>query len=250
MASLKRWRQAQEYERAYWKKAADRIASGVSGQFSWYEWKAGEMEKRLAPYFKEDEKIKARVLEIGSGPIGIVTFLKWGERYTIDPLEDFYKSNPVLSQLRDRTVRYGQGGGERLPFEDGALSLVILDNVLDHVHEASGVLNEIHRVLAKDGILYLAVNLHTSWGAFLHRILSRLLIDRGHPYTFTAGSIRTFIQRHRFNILTESINDYQQARAQDLKSAASKDKIKGYTGLSEFIYYAVCGKKETIADIK
>jgi ubiquinone/menaquinone biosynthesis C-methylase UbiE len=241
-ATEQRWKQAQRYERLFWEKAADRIASGSAGQLSWYEWRASEMEKRLSLHLREDQKKEAKVLEIGSGPIGIVSFMKWGGRYTIDPLEDFYKLNPVLSHLRNPAVHYGQGKGEKLPFEDGFFSLVILDNVLDHTHEASKVLNEIYRVLSKNGILYLAVNLHTSWGAFLHNIMSRLLIDRGHPYTFTVKSIRDFVRRHQFNVLSESINDYQQARVQDLKSTALKDKIKGCTGLSEFIYYAVSSK--------
>lgn len=243
MVTEQRWKQAQEYELLHWKKVADRIASGSEGQLSWYEWVAGEMEKRLLPHFTEDQKKDARVLEVGSGPIGIVTFLKWGERYTIDPLEDFYQSNPALSDLRDSTVHYGQGTGEKLPFKDNFFSIVILVNVLDHVHNAEGVLNEIYRVLANNGILYFAVNVHTSWGAFLHNILAKLLIDRGHPYTFTGVSIRDFILRHKFNILSESADRYLKAKEQNLKSGALKDKIKGYSGLSEFFYYAVCSKK-------
>lgn len=241
MVSLNRWYKAQEYEQAYWQRKADKIASGSTEQLSWYAWKASEMEKRLAGYLKEEKK-SAKVLEIGSGPIGIVSFLKWGERYTIDPLEDFYKSNPVLSKLRDSAVNYGQGTGEKLPFENEYFSLVILDNVLDHVNEACGVLKEIHRVIANDGLLYLAVNVHTKWGAFLHSILSKLKIDKGHPYSFTVKSISNFIQKNQFNIQLESINDYYQAREQDRKSALLKERVKGYTGLSEFIYYSICSK--------
>jgi len=242
MVGRKRWAEAQKRERAHWQKIADRIVTGGLSQLEWYDWKGKEMEKRLVSHLKEDQKKEGKVLEIGSGPIGIVSFMKWGECYTIDPLEDFYKSNPVLCHLRNPTVHYAQGKGEKLPFEDGFFYLVILDNVLDHVHEAGEVLNEIHRVLCQNGRLYLAVNLHTSWGAFLHRIVARVLMDRGHPYTFTLKGIRDFVRRHRFNILSESINDYQQARAQDLRSPSLKDRIKGYTGLSEFIYYGVSSK--------
>ena len=250
MVSLKRWLKAQEYERLYWAKAASRIASRASSQLGWYSWRAGEMEKRLVNYLDENRKRTAKVLEVGSGPIGIVTFLKWGECYTIDPLEEFYRSNAVLSHLRSPAVHYGQGVGEDLPFEDASFSLVILDNVLDHVSNAEAVLREIYRVLSEDGILYLAVNVHTQWGAVLHSLLSRLNIDKGHPYTFTASSIHDFLLTNNFSPLSESVSNYHQARKEDRKSRSLKGKVKGYTGLSEFIYYTVARKiKERTQDV-
>ncbi len=242
MVTNQRWLYAQEYERSYWAKVANRIASGTSEQLNWYAWKASEMEKHLSDYFNEDQKKSARVLEIGSGPIGIVSFLKWGERYTIDPLEDFYSSNSELSKLRDSAVHYAQGNGEQLPFDHKYFTLVIFDNVLDHVHNASSVLVEINRVISKDGLLYLTVNIHTTWGAFLHSILSKLRIDKGHPYTFKLKSIRKFLNKHQFTIKSEKINNYYQARDEDRKSSSLKSRIKGYIGLSEFKYFVVCSK--------
>ncbi|MBI5588811.1 MAG: class I SAM-dependent methyltransferase [Deltaproteobacteria bacterium] len=245
MVSTNRWHKAQKHERDYWQKKAARIAYGSTEQLNWYAWKAVEMEKRLQGHLNEEHKQSAKILEIGSGPIGIVTFLKWGERYTIDPLEDFYKSNPVLSHQRDSSIHYCQGTGEKLPFEKKYFSLVILDNVLDHVNEAESVLKEIFRVLSDDGVLYLAVNVHTKLGGVLHSVLSKLKIDKGHPYTFTAKSIRNFIREHQFLVQAETVNDYYLAREKDRKSTSLKEKIKGYTGLSEFIYYSVCKKRSS-----
>jgi ubiquinone/menaquinone biosynthesis C-methylase UbiE len=122
-------------------------------------------------------------------------------------------------------------------------SVIILDNVLDHVHEAPRVLEEIRRVLDKNGVFYMAVNIHTVWGGFLHRILSRLKIDRGHPYTFTVESIRRFLEQHGFTIKSEFVNSYQEAKDEDMKSSSAKARVKAYTGLSEFVYHAVCGKQ-------
>jgi ubiquinone/menaquinone biosynthesis C-methylase UbiE len=243
MVTEQRWRHAQEYERSYWGKKSDQIAVGSAGRLNWYAWKASEMEKRLTPYFEDHRKGNAKVLEVGSGPVGIVSFLKWGQRYAIDPLEEFFRSDPVLSQLKDPAVCYGQGSGEKLPFGNETFSLVVLDNVLDHAREASGVLKEVHRVLAKDGLLYLAINLHTNFGGVLHSFLSKAMIDRGHPHTFTVKTIRKFIDQHQFLVLSESVDDYFQARQRDRMSHSFKDIIKGYTGLSEFVYYSVCSKK-------
>lgn len=242
MTTKERWAYAQKYERSYWQKTAERIASGASLQLGWYEWKSAEMEKRIARFIPENQRGNAKILEVGSGPIGIATYLTWGQRHTIDPLEDFYASNSTLSKLRNPAVKYGHGTGEKLPFSDNEFNLVILDNVLDHVHQADEVLREINRVLRKDGYLYLAVNLHTVYGGIVHKMLSKLRIDKGHPYTFTKNSIRRFITKRRFKIEHETINDYIEAREQDRKSSSLKDRLKGYTGLSEFIYFCVCTK--------
>lgn len=250
MITQDRWRVAQEYERSFWQNQARQIAAGAVGQMSWYSWKAKLMEEHLTAFLRPEMKDTAVILEVGSGPVGIASFLPWGTRYAVDPLEDFYRSEQALCQLRDKAVTYSAGSGERLQFESNTFSLVVLDNVLDHVHQASEVLHEIGRVMKPDGLLYFAVNIHTTWGAFLHRILSRLKIDRGHPYTFTAASIRAFLMAHGFAVQKEFINDYRKAKEQDLKSAALKDKLKAYAGLSEFVYYAVCRKQTAAASHK
>jgi len=243
MKNSSRWKTAQAYEMGYWQGIADKIASDASQQLTWYDWKAREFEKRLSTIDYKYTREESKVLEVGSGPIGIVSYLGWGERVSIDPLGDFYKSNKELVSVRHDEVNYITGKGEEIPYPDGYFSLVIIDNVLDHVDNAEGVLNEIHRVLAKDGILYMELNIHTLWGFLLHVLLAKLKIDRGHPYTFTAERIRKFLSDHGFNIDAEWQNDYIQARTEDRASDSLKAKIKGYSGLSEFIFFAICSKK-------
>lgn len=176
MVSKNRWLQAQEYERKHWQRIADKIASGVMKQLDWYDWKARELEKKIPPYANID-KGNCKILEIGSGPIGIISFLKWGkERYAVEPLEDFFSSNAELIALRDSKVKYIKGCGEKLPFEDEEFSLIIIDNVLDHTREPKKVLREIYRVLMKNGLMFFTVNIRTNWGTFLHSILSLIHI--------------------------------------------------------------------------
>ena len=238
----KRWDIAQKYEKGYWQQIADRIAADAGNQLSWYNWKALDFEKKLSNVPCRFERKDCRILEVGSGPIGIVSHLRWGERYAIDPLQDFYKENPLLVTLRDRNVNYITGKGEEIPFPDGHFSIVIIDNVLDHVSAPGAVLREIHRVLADNGLLYIDLNIHTFWGYILHSLLARLNIDKGHPYSFTSNKIRDFLEDHQFDIQWESVNDYHEARKADRESSSLKAKMKGYSGLSEFIYSAVSSK--------
>jgi ubiquinone/menaquinone biosynthesis C-methylase UbiE len=221
---------------------AEKIVEGSIPQLAWYQWKCSEMEKRLLRHFDSARYDSSCILEIGCGPIGIINYINEGTLYGLDPLEDFYGSNETLTKLRNKRVQYIVGSGEQIPFDDGSFDLVISDNVIDHVSDPNEVMREIYRVLKKGGLLYFVLNVRTPYGAKFHRILSKLLIDKGHPQSFDMHSTQGLIQRTRFSLLNEWISDYRQARAGDIASNSLKDKIKGYTGLSEFIYYAVCGK--------
>lgn len=241
----KRWNIAQSYEQEYWKHIADRIASDAGNKLTWYEWKASQFEEKLSTIANNINKKACRILEIGSGPIGIVTYLEWGERYALDPLGDFYEEHSELVALRNKSVNYITGKGEEISFPDKYFSIVIIDNVLDHVSEPFSVLNEIRRVLTDDGILYIELNIHTFWGYLLHTLLAKFKIDKGHPYSFTSNKIRQCLNNHSFTIKNEFINDYYEARKADRESASVKAKLKGYGGLSEFIYCAVCSKQQS-----
>ena len=234
-----RWLQAQKYEQGFWQRLGDGIEAGTREQLDWYTWRAGRLEERLAAA-ADPLPGSGKVLEIGSGPIGIVNFLEWGERYAIDPLEHFYRTQPSLAALRKPGVTYLDGAGERLPFEDGSFTLVIIDNVIDHTYAPRAILEEIRRVLRPDGRLYLSVNVHTAWGAWLHGVLAALRIDKGHPYTFTSRTLRELIAAHAFAVVSEQVDDYEHAKRVDRQAPGFKQKLKGYTGLSEFSHSVLC----------
>ena len=236
-----RWVKAQAYEKAYWQRLGDDIETGIRGRLDWYAWRAQQLEKRLDAIHVANRS--GKVLEIGSGPIGIVSFLGWGECYALDPLEHFYCTRPTLVGLRNPDVRYQTGTGEDLSFADESCSLVIIDNVLDHTYEPGRILTQVARILRPDGHLYLAVNVHTLWGALLHTGLAVLEIDKGHPHTFTSDRLRRFVNAHGFDVLQEQIYDYEAAKRKNRRSSGLTDRIKGYSGLSEFPHSMICRKK-------
>ena len=236
-----RWSEAQLYEQAYWQRLGDDMETGARAQLDWYQWRATQLQQRLGA-IAEPRPRGGRILEIGSGPIGIVNFLEGDERYAVDPLEHFYQTRPSLVALRRPGVTYVDGTGERLPFEDASCSLVIIENVIDHTYAPEKILREIHRVLEPDGRLYLTVNVHTAWGAGLHAVLAALRIDKGHPFTFTSGTLRPLLAASGFRVLREQVEDYVQAKRTDCRSPRLKDKIKGYSGLSEFVHSVICSR--------
>ena len=96
-------------------------------------------------------------------------------------------------------------------------------------------MRELGRVLAPDGVLYLTVNCRSPRGYWMHRLLSRLRIDAGHPHTFTPERAAALMRQHGFTVSKVwSMQDYSNARAADLRSGARKDRLKAYLGVSEF----------------
>jgi len=231
--SRARWLKAQEHEQAFWRRLGSRIADGTEHGLDWYRWRAAQLTTWLDP----TASMKAgRVLEIGSGPIGIVSFLGWGHCTAVDPLEPFYSQEPDLIALRNPEVEYLAGTGEQLPIPDGSVALVIIDNVIDHTYSPGRILEGIRRVLQKDGIVYLCVNVHTQWGAWLHDVLATFRIDKRHPFTFTRRTLVSLLERHGFGVLRDRIEDYDEVKEANRQSARVTDWIKSRTGLSEIRY--------------
>lgn len=238
----KRWERAQEYEKTHWNKTADKIATGVISQLDWYEWKAREFEKSILKYFDGFAVRSSKLLEIGSGPVGIISFLRWGEKYAIDPLEKFFNKNTILLRLRNKEVKYLGGRGEELPFKNSSFSLIIIDNVIDHTESPVEVLQEIYRILETNGLIYLSVNIHTKRGKMIRSLMELFEVDKGHPFTLTAGTIRKILSENRYELLSEDIEDYDSIRKKHFASKNLRDRIKAYLGISEFPYTCVCKK--------
>ncbi len=247
MVTKSRWDEAQSYEKGYWETEAKKIKQGLSRGLSWYAWRAENLVRFLKQSLQDDlpDLKQANVLEVGSGPVGIVAFLEALHRVAVDPLADYYRSSPELSKHRSVEVEYLAIKGEDLPFDSQSFDLVIIDNVIDHVLNAQAVVTEIKRILKQKGILYLTVNLHPMPGAWIHRLASGLHIDRGHPHTFTLKSIRRMLHNHGFIIQGEQVENFLGNWWKDLTSASIKSRLKALTGLSEYLYASASVKNHS-----
>ncbi|HEU5171185.1 MAG TPA: methyltransferase domain-containing protein [Gemmatimonadales bacterium] len=235
-AGITRWRVAQRYEQGYWAAWADGIVAGALPQLDWYRWRADQLAARLAAARVSDVLAgTARVLEVGSGPVGIAGFLPAAEALLIDPLEEYYASNAVLSAHRSPRGVYRAGVGEALPADSGRYDLAISDNCIDHVRTVAAVMAELRRVLQPGGVLYLTVNCRTRLGFAVHRVLSLLRLDPGHPHTFTPRRVERLLRANHFDPLLVEVASYAEAWRQDLRSRELVGVAKAVLGVSEFL---------------
>ena len=234
MVSIERWKAAQRYEWSYWSMRARQIATGASAQLGWYQWRADQLVVRLRGAGLQDlADGHARIAEIGSGPIGIAGFFPAREMVLVDPLEEHYTTDPVLTAVRNPRASYRRGVGESVPADSAAFDLVIIDNCIDHVQDVDAVMREIIRILTPGGALYLSVNCRTPVGFVVHRMLSRLRLDPGHPHTFTPVLAQKLVRRHRFVIRDVQIGSAAEARRKDLHSRKRTAVVKALLGVSE-----------------
>lgn len=228
MVDRARWRRAQEYEADYWGGVADKQAD-----LSWYEWRAN----RLAGHLDEIGLSRltdgeSAVLEIGSGPVGLVSFFPGRHRVAVDPLAREFTLRPELVALRDESVRFLSSAGERLPLRDDAFDLVVIENCIDHVRDVDAVMQEIARVLTPSGVLYLTVNCRSRWGVFAHGVLAKLRIDPGHPHSFSRRRLRRLLERHGFRVSDLAMGSLGRALWEDLTSGRPKNVAKALLGVS------------------
>ena len=208
-----RWQKAQAYERAWWE--AHRPPS-----LDYFRSTAQQVQADLAPFGGVGPA--SRVLEIGSGPAGLVTALPGARRVGTDPLEGFFRTVEAFRAFRDPTVEYVAVQGEALPFEDGAFTVAVSDNVLDHVEDPARVLAEVRRVLAPGGLVWLRVHVYHGWGRLVRQALERFEVDRGHPHTFTPAALRALAEAAGFAVLHEARGRYGPAWWGELTAGSAK----------------------------
>ena len=87
MVTQERWKRAQAYESGYWDRAekADEVAAQAP---AWYGWRAERLveELRATELFRLVDG-SARVIEVGSGPVGVAKYFPARIRVAVDPLD-------------------------------------------------------------------------------------------------------------------------------------------------------------------
>jgi SAM-dependent methyltransferase len=191
-----RWQEAQQHELQFW-RAYRTLAPYRRLDFAKH-WAGERVRFGLPEDFFEDRV----VLEVGSGPVGMIHFIPEAAlRIRLDALMCSFPETLPL----DEPALSIAATGERLPLACGAVDVAICFNALDHMQDPRAALSELARVLRPGGTLMLNVHTFPAW------VKPLLGIDRTHPHHWTHAEFRDHVasvlrvvwarrERHVFDI--------------------------------------------------
>lgn len=175
-----RWAKAQNSEKAFWKTSIHAHA----GQRKLFQRILRTGFKLGFDFFGGRD-----VLEIGSGPTGIIYQLEEARvRYGIEPMD----MSDLIEQSKRQFV--SRGVGEKLPFKDEVFDIVLCLNVLDHSIDPGMVLRECCRVLREGGFILLWVHALRRPYRIFQSLLNK--IDPPHPHHFTFDEVQNIADKY------------------------------------------------------
>jgi len=185
--NTERWKRAQIAEKKYWLSTSK---SWSTENATWY-W-----QRMLAHGFTLDYEFFAgkSVLEVGCGPAGIIFQLhNTKSRAGLEPMD---LKDLIIDGKRISIVK--KGIGEEIPFENESFDVVLSFNALDHSVNPLKVIQEIQRVLRKNGDFLLWIYVLRNHYKLLQGLLNK--VDSPHPYHFTLSQISRLLGEGSFEI--------------------------------------------------
>lgn len=158
---------------------------GVYG-FGYYEDKNPLVRGVFKNRVKEAIKIvslneKSTILDIGSA---------WGyllksilDRYPSCKCTGIDSSQRLIMNTKIENCNLGRADARNLPFHDESFEVVFILDVLEHIEEKDIVINEIHRVLKKNGIVILSGPTESWFYKFCRFLWLRKTHLASHKYT-------------------------------------------------------------------
>jgi SAM-dependent methyltransferase len=165
---------------------------------SWLMKKAIEYGLNKRSRFVTIHKSSGRLLDIGCA-IGL--FLHSMQQHPDWELMGI-EINPYAANIaRDQFgLNVFTGLLEDASYPDDFFDAVTLWDVLEHIHDPSSSLSEIHRILKPDGILVFRIPNEKSWDANIFDQYWAGLDAPRHLYVFDQYTIRDMLNRNGFNI--------------------------------------------------
>lgn len=250
-STKKRWELAQVHEKSVWDSIPEEFFIEHSKHYS---KKAEIILEETRKNFKDTKKLK--VLQIGCGPMDVINHLSFGEKYSIDPLAEFYKEKFNFDYEDTRLV---EGVGENLPYPDNSFEVVIFANVLDHTNNPKKVLSEVKRVLKPEGFVHLEAHFYqkgfirlSKFYGFFKKTFTGKVFNPCHPHMFKIGELKEIISQE-FQIQDERFGEDIEKGLRNLEDVKEYIKREKFTrrfpakfGLLGIINYTcICKKIKT-----
>lgn len=181
-----RWKKAQAFEFNDWANEPNIVKD---------EWdELVKKYRKLLPKVADriDLKKTDRVLDIGCGPTVPARLLKKGKITGIEPLADKLK---ISGKKYLPGVEIICGQAEKMPFGSHSFKLAICRNVIDHTQKPKKIIEEVKRILKKDGYFFLVSYTYSPFITWVKNMSERfgLFSNVGHPYTFTPETLDSLV---------------------------------------------------------
>jgi SAM-dependent methyltransferase len=198
-------------------------------QFDYENIFMGVMEKKKTNYlrtFADDYRIK-RLTELLKLKSGRILDIGCGGGITTESLPYYYQnldyfgcdvSKSAIEYAKKRgsgKVRYAVIRGKKLPYKDNYFDACICLDVMEHIPDVEFFLNEVKRILKKDGQFFLLLPCEGqpftfTWLFQKIRIGSRLTFSRyGHIHPeFTHRYVENLLKKHGFTIKDKMYSEH------------------------------------------
>jgi SAM-dependent methyltransferase len=214
--SVDRWREAQRAEQSYWDEL---LSDGAEFARTLAEkvYAAAWAERRLPAGPPAGDWI-----EIGIGPLGVgcVHFLPGAAGRTLVGVEPLPLLQPdalrlpaslaaTVAACQSAGYEHRRAKGEETGLEAGRFGLAVCYNVLDHVHNPTGILDEMARVLRPGGLMLLgcdtvSVASLVRFHAYVKRRFPDSIGVRAHPFRFRTRELMALAERAGFRVLDDN----------------------------------------------
>ena len=139
----------------------------------------------------------SKVLDVGCATGGFLKHLKskgFYHLYGIDMIPQY------VYKAKNYNIRLGTVYA--IPFEDNSFDIIILDQVLEHLHNPKSAMKEIKRVLKKGGLIYVGVPDADRYDDEYYWIM------REHIQHFTLNSLKLLAQNNGFELIANEKNEF------------------------------------------
>lgn len=202
---------AQEAESGHHEDAWTKLDAGylpwVKSVPDYCDWLESFYRSGLYPFgFPADWLRDKVVLEIGSGPYGLLACLPHGQGVAVDPLMPSFV--PYMRKYWQSSPLRIAALGEELPVRENAFDVAVAINCLDHTLEPDRILTGIARALKPGGYFFLNNNVKSAFGVMLSRVGEKFGIKRltevYHPHAFSQKSMTAACQAAGLEVLRYS----------------------------------------------
>jgi SAM-dependent methyltransferase len=142
---------------------------------------------------------RKRLLEVGYAAGNLLKAL---QRERVFELEGIDYSEGPYKHLKELGLTVSLSSIEDKKYPDEAFDMVVGLHVLEHVQNPMSFIREVHRVLSPQGRIYFQVPCPTYWRARLAGRNWRGFSPPFHLWYFSPRSIRLFLIRHGFRVLS------------------------------------------------